>query len=34
MAFSNVAGFQVSTAFIENNYLPCEIFRGYKPIKP
>ncbi|KAH7137825.1 hypothetical protein EDB81DRAFT_656172 [Dactylonectria macrodidyma] len=30
MTFSNVAGFQVSTAFIENNYLPCEMFRGYK----
>jgi hypothetical protein len=28
--FSNVAGFQVSTAFIENNYLPCEMFRGYR----
>ncbi|KAJ4309850.1 hypothetical protein N0V84_011278 [Fusarium piperis] len=30
MIFSNVAGFQVGTAFIENNYLPCEMFRGYK----
>ncbi|KAK1995089.1 hypothetical protein LX36DRAFT_583136 [Colletotrichum falcatum] len=33
MAFADVAGFQVATAFIENNYLPCEMFRGYNPVK-
>ncbi|KAK2048597.1 hypothetical protein LZ31DRAFT_591563 [Colletotrichum somersetense] len=32
-AFADVAGFQVATAFIENNYLPCNMFRGYTPVK-
>ncbi|KAK1982866.1 hypothetical protein LZ30DRAFT_589638 [Colletotrichum cereale] len=32
-SFADVAGFQVATSFIENNYLPCEMFRGYNPIK-
>ncbi|KAK1962359.1 hypothetical protein LY78DRAFT_684102 [Colletotrichum sublineola] len=32
-SFADVAGFQVATAFIENNYLPCEMFRGYNPVK-
>lgn len=31
--FSDAAGFQAATAFIENNYLPCEMFRGYNPVK-
>jgi hypothetical protein len=28
--FRNVAGIQLATAFIENNYLPCEMFQGYQ----
>ncbi|KAF4780243.1 hypothetical protein HER10_EVM0010450 [Colletotrichum scovillei] len=32
-SFSDVAGFQAATPFIENNYLPCEMFRGYNPVK-
>ncbi|TIC98855.1 hypothetical protein CH35J_006127 [Colletotrichum higginsianum] len=32
-SFTDVAGFQAATAFIENNYLPCEMFRGYVPVK-
>ncbi|KAF4838173.1 hypothetical protein CGCTS75_v001244 [Colletotrichum tropicale] len=32
-AFGDVAGFQVATPFIENNYLPCDMFRGYNPVK-
>ncbi|GKT84522.1 hypothetical protein Ct61P_02372 [Colletotrichum tofieldiae] len=32
-SFPDVAGFQAATPFIENNYLPCEMFRGYTPVK-
>ncbi|GKT40989.1 uncharacterized protein ColSpa_01170 [Colletotrichum spaethianum] len=32
-SFPDVAGFQAATPFIENNYLPCEMFRGYNPVK-
>ncbi|TDZ40098.1 hypothetical protein C8035_v004863 [Colletotrichum spinosum] len=32
-SFSDVAGFQAATPFIENNYLPCEMFRGYNPVR-
>ncbi|OLN86918.1 hypothetical protein CCHL11_04631 [Colletotrichum chlorophyti] len=32
-SFPDAAGFQAATPFIENNYLPCENFRGYKPVK-
>ena len=27
--WNNVYGIRLATAFIENNYLPCEQFRGY-----
>jgi hypothetical protein len=29
MEWSDVYGLRMDTAFIENNYLPCENFRGY-----
>jgi hypothetical protein len=28
--FTDVYGFQIATAFVENNYQPCENFRGYQ----
>ncbi|KAF6808881.1 hypothetical protein CSOJ01_07243 [Colletotrichum sojae] len=31
--FPNAMGFQAATPFIENNYLPCEMFRGYNSVK-
>ncbi|KAF9874889.1 hypothetical protein CkaCkLH20_07583 [Colletotrichum karsti] len=32
-AFPDAVGFQAATPFIENNYLPCDMFRGYNPVK-
>ncbi|KAL0943614.1 uncharacterized protein CTRU02_201501 [Colletotrichum truncatum] len=31
--FPDAVGFQAATPFIENNYLPCDMFRGYNPAK-
>jgi hypothetical protein len=29
-SYTDVFGYQLSTAFIENNYLPCEMFKGHE----